>query len=339
MRIPLSKAPWALLTLLSILPVTSCRKSRGPVTAPPPAATIPSELESNALASAASPLLRSQAGSPVHWQTWTEETLKRAEQADRLVFAVILLPQRPEQRQVLARIDADAAMVRTLNTRYVPVLIDGQSSREMTRLTAALCAETKRPMQMPLLLWLTHAGNPVAWVPAASEEDFLPLFQQSHDVVSRMWETSREYILRNSAHDQEGRRERLTKLARTESPSARPAEDSLLAIRQLTTLYDPLSHAFDSAGSAFPALPLDLLASATLTPGLGEELQRRAMETSDGLSRDLSASAMIDPLDGGIFSMRRGQTWDLPRPGRDCSTQARGATALLQAARNPATRG
>jgi uncharacterized protein YyaL (SSP411 family) len=42
---------------------------------------------------------------------------------------------------------------------------------------------------------------------------------------------------------------------------------------------------------------------------------------------------MFDPLDGGVFSSRRGSSWALPAFVRDCPSQARVAVALLEAHR------
>ena len=301
-----------------------------------PAALPAPELERNQLAEAPSPLLRSQAASPVRWQPWSAATMQRAKDARRLVLAVIVRPQQTSHRQMLAGVEADAVMVRAINTNYVPVLVDGEACREMVQLAATLCGETKRTLQLPLFIWFTSEGNPVAWVPAPADHAELQLlFQQSHDVMARMWETSQEYILRNSASDQQGRRARLAGFARPSPPTAKPADDCLAAIRQLGTLYDPVSHTFDSAGGIFPAASLTVLSTAALAPGLGDEFRHRVEETSDSLSRDLSTSAMIDPLDGGIHAARRGPYWNLPMPDRDCVTQARAAIALLQASRAP----
>ena len=48
---------------------------------------------------------------------------------------------------------------------------------------------------------------------------------------------------------------------------------------------------------------------------------------------DLLPSPMFDPLDGGVFTSRRGTSWALPNFTRDCLSQARAAVALFNAYR------
>lgn len=72
---------------------------------------------------------------------------------------------------------------------------------------------------------------------------------------------------------------------------------------------------------------------AATRPGLPDELKSRCAETTRALLEDLLPSAMFDPLDGSVFSSRRGADWELPSFLRDCPTQARAAIALLKAAK------
>jgi uncharacterized protein YyaL (SSP411 family) len=112
--------------------------------------------------------------------------------------------------------------------------------------------------------------------------------------------------------------------------SEEPAEDTVRGVRQLTSLYDPVSRSFDEAGGLFPAGSLDLLAGAAMTPALSPDLRARCVETLRGLMQDLLPSAMFDPLDGGLYSSRRGNSWALPSFIRDTVTQARSVVALIR---------
>jgi uncharacterized protein YyaL (SSP411 family) len=47
--------------------------------------------------------------------------------------------------------------------------------------------------------------------------------------------------------------------------------------------------------------------------------------------KDLMPSAMFDPLDGGLFAIRRAGTWAFPVFERECNSQARAVVALLRA--------
>jgi uncharacterized protein YyaL (SSP411 family) len=339
MRFPFIPIRPALLALACVLPLASpsCRKTRHAVVrATAPAAEVAPELGSNALGESFSPMLRAHASSPIHWQPWSQETFQRAEKANRLVFAVIAQPQQADYRKILSAMDANPEIVREVNTSYVPVLIDGSVFREMALLAPVFCGDTRQPLRLPLLAWFTPAGHLVTTVSSNPDTNQLPLiFDQAHGTVSQMWESSRDYVLQNSAHDHEGRIARVTAAAKAPTPVANPAADTLTTIRNLTALYDPLSRTFDNVGGLFPASSLELFASAALAPQAGEGLRQRANDTSSGLSHDLSTSAMIDPLDGGVFVGRRSRTWELPIFSRDCTTQARAAIALFQASRAP----
>lgn len=322
------------IVLLSGMP--ACRKS---TSAAVPAATpedIAPELLANGLTSSPSTLLADQASSPVHWQPWSRETLERARRADRLVFAVFALPQQAESVSVLKAINAEASLVNDLNSNFVPVLVDSDACRETGLLAAALCSEIKQPFSMPLFVWMTPDGNPVAWIPAKARKGGLrELCEQSSSVVARMWRESAEshaYILSNSKSDNATRSQRLAKSALL-VPAADAGQDGLRAIRQLSSFYDTGSHSFDNAGGLFPSAGLEVFSSTLLVKGVPADIASRCREASTGLSTDLSSSAMLDPLDGCIYSARWGGGWDLPSFTRDCPNHARALVALTSAAR------
>ncbi len=329
----------AILLAGLVFGTTGCRKLKS-VGEPETVALIPAvvapELEMNGLGGLPGAVYRSQAGSSIHWQPWTRETMDRAKAANRLVFAVVAMPQQPGFQGVLAALESDQTLVSALNDNYVPVLVDGDAAREIGLLTADLCAEIKRPLQLPLFLWMTSEGNPVAWIPvsrSAATPKVVELFNQSHTMVSRMWEDDSGYVMKNSGLDNDSRRARIALRKNTSVMSGQPAEDVVRAVRQLTSLYDPTSRSFDEAGGLFPSGALDLLATAAIQPGFPPELQARCMDVTRELLTDLLPSAMFDPLDGGVFASRRGTSWAFPDFSRDCLSQARAAIALFDAFR------
>jgi uncharacterized protein len=338
-KIP-SARMWALAMQCGlVLALPACRKSMpaggsSPEVALPPAVLAP-ELGSNAVLSLPGGVYQSQAKSSIHWQPWTKETMERAREARRLLFCVIAMPQQAGFVETLDILSGDAATADSINSCYVPVLIDADASREIGLLTADLCAEIRRPLSLPLLLWMTHEGDPVAWIPAPPSEraNVISLFQQSHSMVLPMWQDSWNYVLKNSALDNENRRKRLDSRRISRVTSDQPATDAVRSLRQLASLYDPYSRSFDETGGLFPASSLQLLAIASIHPGLPPEVRRSCLETTRELLKDLLPSAMFDPLDGGVFLSRRGASWSLPAFTRDCSGQARAVEALLDAHR------
>lgn len=296
------------------------------------AARVP-ELETNGLVSLPGAVYRSEAASPIHWQPWTKETLAHAKAANRLIFGVIAMPQQPGFKGVLATLSKDPTLVSLINTQYVPVLIDGDASREIGLLTGDLCSEIKKSLQLPMFVWMTAEGNPVAWIPVPKSAIVVDLFNQSHSMVKRMWMEDAAYVLKNSGLDNASRRERIALRKNSKVMSKNPAQDVVRSLRQLASFYDPDSRSFDEAGGLFPSGAIDLLATAAVHPGLDPDVRDRCMQTTRDLISDLLPSAMFDPLDGGLFSARQKNSWALPSFNRDCVTQARAVIALVHAYR------
>lgn len=338
MNFPISLGSAAFATALCglVLGTSSCRKGNGEtreIAGPPP--VMASELLSNNIGPLPGAVYRSQANSPIHWQAWTRETMERAKAANRLVFGVIAMPQQPEFQKVLKSLADDPALVHVIHQAYVPVLIDGDASRELGLLSADLCAEIKRGLQLPLLVWMTSDGNPVAWIPVSQSAptEVADLFYQSHTMVTRMWADDSAYVIKNSVLDNENRHQRLAQRKNAKMMSEQPDVDAVRCLRQLASLYDPYSRSFDEAGGLFPAGAIDLLATAAVHPGLPADTRKRCTETTRDMLTDLLTSAMFDPLDGGVFTSRRGNSWALPAFFRDCASQARTAVALIHAHR------
>ncbi len=316
-----------------VLAASSCRKGRNTKNQDQTAAVIAPELQSNGLGVFPGAVYHNQVDSPIHWQPWTKESLTRAKDAHRLVFCVIAMPQQPVFQTILANLAHDPAIVAAINEHYVPILIDGDAAREMGLLTADLCSEIKRPLQLPLLVWLTYEGNPVAWIPVGSgpgPSSVVSLFNQSHLMVTQMWADSPSYMLKNSSMDNNSRRVRFKKRGESRVVSEQPAVDVVRSIRQLASLYDSFSRNFDEVGGLLPSGALELLATAATQPGLPSDVRARSLATIRELMLDILPSAMFDPLDGGVFAARSGGSWSMPAFARDCPGQARAAVALLQ---------
>ena len=326
----------AIIACATTTALVSCRKNQTDNAASSaPVGKIAPELLSNKLHTLPGAVYQSLADSPIRWQAWTKDTLERAREARRLVFCVIAMPQQPGFYDVLQALASDPAQVDNINDTYVPVLVDGDAAREMSILTSDLCVEINRSLNLPLFVWLTHEGNPVAWIPVPRGErsSILDLFHQSHTMVSQMWQDVPEYVLKNSSIDNENRRARIQQRKNVKVMSHQPAEDVVRCLRQLSSLYDPLSRSFDETGGLFPSGALELLSAAAVHPGLPDDVRGRCQTTARELLKDLLPSAMFDPLDGGVFSSRRSSSWSLPTFVKDCPSQSRVAMALLEAYR------
>ena len=309
-----------------------CRKRSTGMAGEVPAVIAP-ELRTNGVAALPGLVYGSQANSPIHWQPWTKETFERAKAAKRLVFLVIALPQHAAFHKVLDEMAADARLVSVINDEYVPILVDGDAAREVGLLTADLASEIKRPVQLPMFVWMTPEANPVAWIPVAGGAPgaVRDLFDKSHSMVSRTWASSPDYVARNSTADNQARRVRFNRRRNADVASKEPAADVMKALRQLASLYDPVSRSFDEAGGLFPSGAIDSLSSAAINPAVPKEVRERSLTTIQELMTDLLPSAMFDPLDGGLFASRRAGTWAFPVFDREGNSQARAIVAMFRA--------
>lgn len=318
----------ALLTLS--VACFSCRKESTPKQTAAAPSVIGSALTGNAMTAAPQGLLASRASSPVHWQHWDPAVLKSAADARRLVFAFVGSSQYPGCVEALNAIDRDPALVGRLNAEFVPVLVDGDLSRECLLAAGLLSQEIKLPVSFPFILVLSPGGNEVTWRPVAfvPGADLRELFEGATDVVSRMWTESPEYVNRNSGMDHDNR------VGRLPMPDPIPTKPSdrddflRLATRQLVSLYDEDISTLSGTGGLLPLGILQCLASASLDPATAPDSAARCREAVTAFGTAILSSAMIDPLDGGIYSSRRGNSWMLPMPNRICMTQARAARAL-----------
>ena len=126
-------------------------------------------------------IYRSQKDSAIYWQPWTAESLKLAKDSNRLVLAVVALPQQSSFYRIFRELEKNPEVVDQINNFYVPVLIDGDAAHEIGILSAILCAEIGIGPQLPLMIWMTPDANPVAWTPLTSSQKnastalFLPI--------------------------------------------------------------------------------------------------------------------------------------------------------------------
>jgi uncharacterized protein YyaL (SSP411 family) len=329
----LSRRFWPVFLLVIIMGSGSCRRQGGDKEAQIGAdINLVPKLDSNALSGYPGAVYINQTSSPIHWQPWTRETIEKAKAAKKLLFCVITLPQQAGFQTAMKSLVNDSAALTAINNNFVPVLIDGDSSREIGLLVPDLCAQIGRQVQMPMFMWMTYECNPVAWIPVQSNEVDIAadLFSKSHEMIWQMWRDSSEYVLKNSASDNEMRRQNFLERMLNRVASKVPDQDAIRCIRQLASLYDPLSRNLDEFGGLFPSSSLELFAISARHPGVPEDLHQKCLEATQGLSGDLLPSAMFDPLDGGIFVSRVARSWALPNFSFDCPVQSRALVALLE---------
>jgi uncharacterized protein YyaL (SSP411 family) len=317
--------------LLTLLTASSCKKSGEAVEQAPPVPVIAPALTTNALQDSPQGLLSSRAGSPVRWQHWEPSILDRAAEARRLIFIFIGAAQYPGCVEALDAIDRDPALVARLNDEFVPVLADGSLSRECLLAAGLLSQELKLPVSFPFILVLSPGGHAVTWRPVSFSPgaDLREMFEGACDVVSRMWSESPDYVSRNSAADHANRLGRMPAADLKPTDPAQRDEYLQRATRQLVSLYDEDIGTLSGTGGLLPLGVLQCLASASLDPLTPPGLADRCRDAVAAFGNSVLTSAMVDPLDGGVYSSRRGNSWMLPMPLRTSMTQARAARALV----------
>jgi len=320
---------------LCLVSGTSCRKNRPADVKTAKIARVASEPLRNSIGKLPGAVYQSQAASPICWQPWARSIFERARVTDRLIFGVIALPQKPAFLGVLESLDRHQETVEIINSNYVPILIDGDSCREMSILIGDLCAEINAPLSTPLFVWMTPEGDPVAWTPASSQspEGVIKIFNDAHLMVSQLWRDNPKYVLENSRANNDDRRSRMEQRKMAQVISQQPAVDLVRSLSQLNSLYDPYTHSFDEAGGVFPASALELLAASSVHPGVPENVSTQCLATTKSLLNGLLCSPMFDPLDGGVSVTRHSHSWAFPAFVRDCPGQGRIATSLIEAYR------
>ncbi len=278
-------------------------------------------------------LYRSQEGSKIHWHGWGIEAIETAKRAKRLIVAVVVMPQHQDYMRFLGEMESSKTIVREMNENYLPVLVDAGVFREWVPHSANLYAETDSQLKFPMLVWMTPEVNPVAWVSldkSNANHSVESLFLNSHSMVLDIWQGDSAYVSNNSRLDQDSRSKRMEERRKRREMSGEPAVAAVQGLRQLTSLYDITSRSFDQAGGLFPVGSIEVMSCGARLEGLPAGVSERAKEVMEYLMEDLMVSPMFDPLDGGVFSARLGNTWNMPTFYRTCEMQARVVSCLVE---------
>ena len=294
---------------------------------------LPADRQSNQLADAPTDFLRRQANSPIRWQNWTPGITEAADESKRLIFVFVGSSLYPASQAALDTLAGSPRITGIINERFLPVIADVDTARELSLAAHLLASEIRRPISFPFLLWLSPEGNPVAWTPISDSdpEAVIDLFDQSSNMVDSMWAEAPAYVIENSARDAELRRTRM--LRPDPETTTDPGTAVRSAARRVCDLFDPSSGHIDGTGGLPPAGVYDLLALVGSSPAVDDDLRADCREVLRTSGLKLVHSSMFDPLDGGIYLARRGVDWNLPVFTRDTTTQLRMATALVEMSR------
>ena len=313
-----------LLALLLAIGLSACGKksdvSKGKTEDP----VIPQALKSNQLRGTPSTFLSTHSDSAIHWQTWKPSILEDAEKSQRLIVALIGSARFPGSAETMNALESSPDLVSRLNEDFIPVLVDGEISRDTMLLSAALAAEQGMNIGFPFVVVISPDGAPISWkvMTYANDADTIDQFNSAVEIVSRLWNDSKDYVRSDSLNKLNRRRESPPEPEPSvEDPQERMARFTE-SIRQLTNLWDESTSSFDTLGGLFPSNLMTLMAHASQAKVLSPAIREKCTDVIRGMSSTILDSAMVDPLDGGIYSARIGPSWNYPMPTRDCITQA-----------------
>ncbi|MEP4079939.1 DUF255 domain-containing protein [Haloferula sp.] len=315
----------ALLAFALLL--ASCQKevsSEQQTEAPP---EIVPEIQTNRLADEPSAFLLHSADSKINWQPWSPDVLDYAKKAQRIVMVVVGSARYNGCLETLDALDRFPALVNRINQNYIPVLTDLDLTRETGLLSYNLSSESRTSVSFPFLLFLSPDGNPITWHPInyQSDREVHQFFDSSFGVIGRLWSDSPDYVSVDSDLKATLRRENLPAPDEDVPETAERQRRYEAAMRRLGSFYDEDITSMSGSGGLFPFGIFDTFTLASQDPSLSEFEREKYRKILDAFTSKLLGSAMIDILDGGVHSARRGSSWNIVMSRRDCSTQARAA--------------
>jgi uncharacterized protein YyaL (SSP411 family) len=291
------------------------------------------EVHRNQLGREPSDFLRSRSSDPIHWQPWSPALKEHARSEQKLIFALVGNARFPETTVLLDSLRKKPAVIEKLHEHYICSLVDPEVHPEIAIQVAMLSSEIRRRISFPAMMWLSHEGNPVAWLPLSSGDvgDIDDVFGNSETMVSRIWRDSSLYVVQNSRRDNDSRKERQRPVLAeaSELDTLGSAVDG--GLRRLSSLYDAGSASVDGGGGLVPGALWRLAGTAALSPRTDPKVAGRLTEMLEGNTDLLLRSAIRDPLDGGFFSARRSTGWEIPVFMKTVDTQSQMALGLARA--------
>ena len=291
----------------------------------------------NRMSEAPTDHLKTYADIPIPFQPWSPDLLELSQKTQKPIFAYVSSANSPASRHVADILFKKSSLAEEFSKKFICSVVSIEQAPEMALLAFHLSGEIKQSVNFPMLLWLTHEGNPIAWLPLNSLQEakrITNITQDSIALVQDIWENSSLYAIKNSRRDNVARTKRLNFF--WEQADEKPAMTRQSAFvkysREYISLYNPLDKNFDSAGALLPSRTVSFVSLIAQHPALSEEVQNDARTALAGLLGILTSSAMHDPVDGGYFTLSRGDDWSLPLFTKDLSSQSEYGIALFQAA-------
>ena len=276
------------------------------------------------LASSASAFVRSQAKSPVRWETWSPEALARAKVENKPVYVFVGSFLSELSRATCEQSFANADLAAYLNQQFICVLVDGEERPDVAACARLYLQTVKQAAGWPAHLWLTPELQPyegASYLPPSEEWGRPSLSMVAHQ-AGNAW-----------AADPRACRGHASEAVAMMSQRASEARPDLSAAA--------LSAKLAQAAAAWRATADARYGGFGTAPKSPEPELLRFLLHGSPADRDLALTtlralvngAVRDPLDGGFFGRATDAAWRIPYLQKTLGDQARLALAFLDAAR------
>jgi hypothetical protein len=275
------------------------------------------------LITSASAFIRSQAHSPVNWETWNPEVLRRAQAENKAVYFFIGSSLSELSRATCQQTFANAESAAYLNQHFICVLVDREERPDVAASARLYLQTVKQTDGWPAHLWLTPELQPfegAGYLPP-SEEWGRSGFSNVARQAAEAWASDPRACRGHAAEAVLTMSSQGAETLPTLSPAALSAKLAQAAAAWMTT--------FDAANGGFGTAP------KTLEPELLRFLLRGSKSDRDAALTSLHAllnGAVHDPLDGGFFTHTTDAAWRMPYMQKALGDQARLTLAYLDAA-------
>ncbi len=276
------------------------------------------------LAASASAFVRSQAHSPVNWELWTPEVLRRAKAENKPVYLFVGSSLSELSRATCQQTFTNPESAAYLNQHFICVIVDREEQPDVAACVRDYLQTVKQTDGWPAHVWLTPELQPYeggGYLPP-SEEWGRSGFSNVARQAGEAWTTDPRSCRGHAAEAVATMAFRSNETFPTLSPDALKTKLAQSTAAWMAT--------FDATNSGFGTVP------KAYEPELLRFLLGGANADRDAALatlRALLAGAVRDPLDGGFFTRATDAAWRIPYMQKTLADQARLALAFLDAAR------
>ena len=280
-------------------------------------------------------LLKKFAVDPIPWQKWDPSILEKARVRQAPIFLYVASGLSENSRSIAVEISERKSVRKTLMDNSVCSVADIQINPELGILAHRLASEINQPTSFPTLLWMSHEGSPIAWLPISktSGRKLEIVINSSAAMVADIWENESHYAVSNSRMDNQQRQERIdspfipkNKRSDTETSPSRE-EVFRVGTRSISSLYSEIDQNIDHTGGLLPTSTLNLLSLGSIHRGFTPQIRKKCVRAITEISDKLIHEALKDQLDGSYFYARRNIDWSLPIFSKNLESQC--SLALL----------